>query len=153
MKVIKEVCVIFIVSTLPVIGAYIHGGNDFLLEIVKGMLAHKWVMYYTMIGALVFVVVAFLDWYFLFNSRKLERIHSQVTKVLLESATSFIGILRVSSGVLIAIPALWIAMEFNVDQIKQMSWLLLIGVVAAIECVVFSSWLAYIEKNWMRNGF
>lgn len=61
LKTIKELAVIFVSSMPPIIIAYIHGGVELLVDVMKGMLAHKWIMYYTMAGALMFFLVAFLD--------------------------------------------------------------------------------------------
>lgn len=152
-KVIREAFIIIMVAIIPVIAAYLNGGEKLLTEIVTGLLVHKWIMYCTAITAVVFVAVAFLDWYLLFDSEKAEKVHHQISIILFESATSFIGILRVTSGVLIAISILWVKYDFNMEQLPQISWIFFMGIIAAVECVIISSWLNYIEQNWLKKGY
>lgn len=147
---IREFFIILTISVIPVLVAFIYGGEALLNEIVTGLLAHNWVIYYTGLGSAVFAGVAFLNWYLWFSNEVIVRLHNQISMVLLESASTFLGILRITSGVLISIFILWTMHDFNLDQLPKMSWLFLLGIIAFAEGVIISSWIDYAKINWLK---
>lgn len=138
-------------AVIPIVTAYRYGGTDLLMELSKSMMAHKWIMVYSMAGFAFFIVVSFLEWRFQVHSNSFKKAHRFVSEVLYEMASSFLGILRVSSGIFIAIFFLWLVFDFSTEQLPKFASLLLFGLVAAAECVVIKRVLDHAQNNWFRD--
>ncbi len=151
MEIRRELKVIGYLAVLPALLAFFFGGDGLLMTVVKALTANKWIMYYSMAAAAMFVSLAYIKWRFMFGSRKLEKKINETACDLKESAGSFLGILRVSAGLLLTIPVLWLAVEYNAEQLPQMSYLFLVGFIALVECVYLRKWLKHIEVNWLRS--
>ena len=151
MKFLRELAVVVFLAVVPIVTAYYYGGTGLLMELSKSMMAHKWIMIYSMAGFALFIVVSFLEWRFQVHSKRFKKAHRFTSELLYEMASSFLGILRVSSGIFIAIFGLWLAFDFSTGMLPKFGTLLLFGLVAAVECVFIRMALEYAQKNWIRD--
>lgn len=151
MRVFRELAVILCLAVVPIVTSYAFGGTDLLIELSKSMLAHKWLMIYSMVGFAFFIVVSFLEWRVLIHSSRFKKAHRLTSEVFHEVASSFLGILRVSSGIFISVFCLWLVFDFSVEMLPTFASLLLFGTVAAAECVAINWALEYAQKNWIRD--
>ncbi|WP_444998431.1 hypothetical protein [Aliikangiella sp. IMCC44359] len=151
MEIRRELKVIGYLAALPALLAFLFGGAELLTTVIKALTANKWIMYYSMFAAALFVFLAFIKWRFIFGSKKLEQKIIETVCDLKESAASFLGILRVSAGLLITIPIIWLVADFNAEQLPQMGYLFFVGLIAVVECVYLRKWLKHIDVNWLRT--
>jgi len=151
MRILKEIFVVILLGMFPVLGAFLYGGVEYLIDTMKSMLVHKWIMYYSMFGAAAFYFVAYLDYRFLFHNARVESIHNLVSSVLYEAACSLLGILRVASGVLLSVGVIWLIYDFDLNNLKKVIFLFGMGIVATIECIFIGASLEHAKNVWLRN--
>ncbi|MBK1875186.1 hypothetical protein FE848_18390 [Marinobacter sp. 1-3A] len=151
LRVFRELAVILCLAVVPIVISYAFGGTDLLIELSKSMMAHKWIMIYSMVGFAFFIVVSFLEWHVLVHSNRFKKAHRLTSEVLHEVASSFLGILRISSGIFISVFCLWLFFDFSTEMLPTFASLLLFGTVAAVECVAINWALEYAQKNWSRD--
>ena len=149
-KIIKEILIVFISGCLPIILSLYLGGLDLVSEITKDIMIHKFLLYYTMVCGVLFVIVAGFDHYMRFGNQKFEDVNSSISGLLLDSANTFIGMLRVSGGMLFTVGLLWFIDGYEAEDKVKIIYLMFIGFVAVAETFILSQFLDYIKIKWLK---
>jgi len=148
--ILTELLTIFISGSIPVFISFEQGGVKLLEKVISSLLANEWIMYYTMICSIFFIIVSYFDHRFNFKNNNIEIANNILSRALLDSASSFIGMLRISSGLLISITLLMIIYSYESIGGNEIITLLTIGIAAGSEAIILSRMLKHISKKWMR---
>ncbi|MBO1926484.1 hypothetical protein J3998_02760 [Thiomicrorhabdus sp. 6S2-11] len=142
--IIREIIVIIFTGGIPVLIAYIIGGEDELEKTISGLLAPEIFLYYSIIPPILFATLHYTDKYFYINpTSKFQSTLNFTISIFHELSSNIIGIFRLASGILISIPILVLVVEpesFN-STIQFIPY----GILSGIEVVIFYWWFSKIE--------
>lgn len=150
-KVLKELILAMIAGILPLFICYLIWDMEKLIVVLKGLMAQDFVLYYSMCAGAVALIYSFVHYRIRFTSSTLDKLHRQSAILLLESAIGFLSIMRLSGGILIFSFLFWLVYDRNIEHFAGVSYLLSLGIVLLLECVVISGWVNIASTKWVRH--
>jgi len=144
---IKEFLIVFFAGILPLFLAYSLNGMDFMINILEGLMAQDFILYYSMIAGALALAYSFVHYRIRFSNEIMACLHKNSAIILLESASGFLSIMRLSAGLLMFSLLFWVVYDRNTTQFVKVGYLFFVGTVLLIECSVLSRWV-----NLAREG-
>ena len=147
----RELGIIVLIGFLPIIYAYLYGGANILEQMMLKLAVDSRVIFYFLAGALVFFVIAWLEYMLLFRSAALEGLHKTLTSVLMEGAITIAGILRIIAGALFGFLVLvWSGRVSPVGNIDLNSFIWT-GALAALFAYLVYEVAEYAKRKWLHT--
>lgn len=135
----RELLIGLIVAGVPVLIGLIVGGPDRMTAVVRSFMVDSVVTYYFLALMGVHLAFALLNRRFVF-ARSLRASVRALSVLLAEVGLGILGILRGVVGILVIFPTLWLWFEPAARFESQPYVLILVGLVAALECCALYGW-------------
>lgn len=148
----KEIGIIILIGVMPIWYAFVFGGANIAEQVLLKLLVDSRVIAYFLAGALVCLLIAWIEHRLVFRSDALEGGHRFVTSVLLEAVHTLAGLLRIIAGVLLGFLALGAMNKIVIlGNISQTSFAVT-GVLAAVMGFLIAKQVARARAIWLREG-
>lgn len=148
----REIGIIALIGALPVAYAFMFGGANIAEQVLLKLLVDSRVSVYLLAGAIVCLVLAWLEHRLVFGSGALESGHRFLTSVLLEAVHTLAGLLRIIAGALLGFLALGaLGVVLILGNINQTSFALT-GVLAAVMGFMIARQAENAKQKWLRGA-
>ncbi len=149
---VKEIGIIVLIGVLPIVYAFVFGGANIAEQVLLKLLVDSRVTVYLLAGAIVCLLLAWLEHRLMFGSATLEGGHRFMTSVLLEAVHTLAGLLRIIAGALLGFLALGaLGMVLILGNINQTSFAVT-GVVAATMGFLIARQAESAKRKWLRGS-
>lgn len=136
-----ELVVGFLIAVVPMLYAYSLDSTEALKSMMSTLLlTNGFLVNYLLALFVAFLAVAGLSRLIWKRSDFSRKQWAFWTMVLMEAGTSIIGILRATTGVLLAFPIMWVLSDPQSVDIREAAKLSGMGLIGLIECIVLRKW-------------
>lgn len=140
----REFWTVLFLAIIPLLLASSLGGEELVMEVLKSLVVPNFLLYYMLAGFALYMLVAIFKRYYLILSDRGEGLRENITVVLRDVATSFLGLFRVAAGLFFAVPLIWLIHDFDPAYSGQIAFITFSG---------FLAFFAAMTIHWMIDSF
>ena len=137
-RLFQELVIAFALGSVPTFIAYWSGGVELLDTTVKAQLPPDKVLWYLLTLSVIYLIAVLFDRFVWKKSEKMKARSAFWRSIWTETGTALHSLWRVLTGLLFAIPILWMWHEPEIFQLSKVIFFIVWGFALLTQCWFFS---------------